>query len=143
MNTGNLVLFSIILPIALFYNSSHNLIKYDSPRNLIKPNLISAYNVPRPPRTILDIIDISFEREGAGVSAIAKRIAWCESRYHPERVNPTSYATGLFQILPSTWRRNCSDLSNPKSVTDSATCAERIYDTDSRNGYGFREWECK
>ena len=33
----------------------------------------------------------------------ALRVAYCESRYHPNSVNHQSGATGLFQFMPRTW----------------------------------------
>jgi len=37
---------------------------------------------------------------------IGKKIAFCESSYNPEAKNKNSSATGLFQIIKSTWEAN-------------------------------------
>src|SRR3989454_9719436 len=60
-------------------------------------------NHPAPPPEIAkDIVD-AFSPLGPGAVQWAMNIAWCESRYHPNSVNSSSGASGLFQFLPSTW----------------------------------------
>ena len=43
-------------------------------------------------------------RQGADPDQLL-RVAWCESRYNPNAVNPSG-ASGLFQFMPATWAAN-------------------------------------
>jgi Transglycosylase SLT domain len=60
-------------------------------------------NHPAPPPEIAKDITDAFSPLGAAAVQWAMNVAWCESRYHPNSVNSSSGASGLFQFLPSTW----------------------------------------
>jgi len=56
-----------------------------------------------PPQYIDQIIADAFNPLGPAAVQWALNVAYCESRYHPTSVTSTSVASGLFQLLPSTW----------------------------------------
>ena len=60
-------------------------------------------NHPAPPADIAKDITDAFTPLGPGAVQWAMNVAYCESRYHPNSVNSSSGAEGLFQFLPSTW----------------------------------------
>jgi len=60
-------------------------------------------NHPAPPADIAQDINDAFSPLGPAAVQWAMNVAWCESRYHPNSVNSSSGAEGLFQFLPSTW----------------------------------------
>ena len=60
-------------------------------------------NHPAPPAEIAKDIYDAFSPQGPAAVQWAMNVAWCESRYHPNSVNSSSGASGLFQFLPSTW----------------------------------------
>jgi Transglycosylase SLT domain len=60
-------------------------------------------NHPAPPPDIAQDITDAFTPLGPAAVQWAMNVAWCESRYHPNSVNSSSGAEGLFQFLPSTW----------------------------------------
>ena len=67
------------------------------------------------------------------------KIAWCESRYDHEAENPTSTATGLFQILKGTeelCEKHLGVELNMKNINDNKLCAMWLYDR-----YGTHPWE--
>ncbi len=59
-------------------------------------------HAPPPPDIAKDITD-AFSPLGSRALQWAVNVAYCESRYHPNSVNTSSGASGLFQFLPSTW----------------------------------------
>ena len=54
---------------------------------------------------IESIIRAAAAAQGANADQLV-RVAWCESRFNPNALNPSSGAAGLFQFLPSTWAAN-------------------------------------
>ena len=60
-------------------------------------------NHPAPPANIAQDITDAFSPLGLDAVQWGMNVAWCESRYHPNSVNSSSGAEGLFQFLPSTW----------------------------------------
>lgn len=75
----------------------------------------------------------------------ALNIARCESGYDPNAVNPyaigNSHASGVFQILyPSTWDGTSYAAQSPFDYNANIHAAFEIF---SRDGYSWREWECK
>lgn len=75
----------------------------------------------------------------------ALNIARCESGYDPNAVNPyaigNSHASGVFQILyPSTWDGTSYAAQSPFDYNANIHAAYEIF---SRDGYSWREWECK
>jgi hypothetical protein len=75
----------------------------------------------------------------------ALNIARCESGFNPGATNPyavgNSHAEGVFQILyPSTWNTTSYAGQNPYNYDANIHAAWEIF---SRDGYSWREWECK
>jgi soluble lytic murein transglycosylase-like protein len=58
---------------------------------------------PPPPAEIAAIIRAAAEKYGVDPETLL-RVAYCESRYDPLAYNGILGASGLFQIIPSTWR---------------------------------------
>jgi soluble lytic murein transglycosylase-like protein len=69
----------------------------------------------------------------------AKRVAMCESTMNPNAQNPSG-ASGLFQILPSTF---ASTSQAGKSVYDPAANVQAAYEVFSRDGFSWNEWVCQ
>jgi hypothetical protein len=95
-------------------------------------------NHPAPPPEIAkDIID-AFSPLGAGAVQWAMNVAWCESRYHPNSVNSSSGASGLFQFLPSTWSGTPYASQSPFDPRANAFAAAWLY-----SHYGSGRWVCQ
>jgi G5 domain/Transglycosylase SLT domain/G5-linked-Ubiquitin-like domain len=60
---------------------------------------------PPPPSDIEAIIRAAAAKYGVDAETLL-RVAYCESRYDPLAYNGILGASGLFQIIPSTWRAN-------------------------------------
>ena len=100
---------------------------------------ISALNNhPPPPAWIAKIITDAFSPLGQDAVVWAMRIAWCESRYHPNSVNTDSGASGLFQFLLSTWSGTPWASQSPFDPVANAQAAAWLY-----NHYGPGRWACK
>jgi hypothetical protein len=95
-------------------------------------------NHPPPPAYIAKIITDAFSPLGQAAVTWAMRIAWCESRYHPNSVNSSSGASGLFQFLPSTWSGTPWANQSPFDPVANANAAAWLY-----NRYGPGRWACK
>jgi hypothetical protein len=95
-------------------------------------------NHPPPPAWIGKIITDAFSPLGPDAVVWAMRIAWCESRYHPNSVNSDSQASGLFQFLPSTWGGTPWAKQSPFDPVANAQAAAWLY-----SHYGPGRWECK
>lgn len=74
----------------------------------------------------------------------AIRIAWCESSFNPENVNPVTGASGLFQHAPDTWAARSSaagypgaDILDPEANV--AVAAWMLYDLPG----GWSHWQCQ
>jgi hypothetical protein len=75
----------------------------------------------------------------------ALNISHCESGWDPTARNPypvgNSHAEGVFQILyPSTWVTTSFASRSPYDYDANIRAAWEIF---SRDGYSWREWECK
>jgi transglycosylase-like protein with SLT domain len=90
----------------------------------------------------------SYIQQKFGVySSQALTIAKCESGYDPSAVNVTTpvyvdgvpeHAVGVFQFLPSTFKEvSTGNILNYRDNIDAA------YALFVRDGYSWREWECK
>lgn len=65
---------------------------------------------------------------------IMHRVAWAESKFDPKAKNPSSTASGVFQILSGTWAHyKC--VGDVFEASDNIACARRIYDRE-----GTRPW---
>ena len=95
-------------------------------------------NHPAPPANIAKIINDAFSPLGQAAVTWAMRIAWCESRYHPNSVNSSSGASGLFQFLPSTWSGTPWANQSPFDPVANANAAAWLY-----SYYGPGRWACK
>jgi len=95
-------------------------------------------NHPPPPAWIGKIINDAFSPLGQAAVTWALRIAWCESRYHPNSVNSDSGASGLFQFMPSTWSGTPWASQSPFDPVANANAAAWLY-----SHYGPGRWSCK
>jgi len=95
-------------------------------------------NHPAPPPAIAQDITDAFSPLGAAAVQWAMNVAWCESRYHPNSVNTSSGAAGLFQFLPSTWSGTPYASQSPFDPRANAFAAAWLY-----SHYGPGRWVCQ
>lgn len=95
-------------------------------------------NHPAPPPDIAQDIVNAFSPLGAAAVQWAMNVAWCESRYHPNSVNSSSGASGLFQFLPSTWAFTPYASHSPFDPQYNALAAAWLYARD-----GPSQWVCQ
>ena len=95
-------------------------------------------NHPPPPAYIAAIISAAFSPLGQAAVQWAFNVAYCESRYHPNSVNSSSGASGLFQFLPSTWAFMPEHAQSPFDPTANAQAAAWLYARD-----GPSQWVCQ
>ncbi len=102
-------------------------------------NRIAALsNHAPPPPYIAKIINDAFSPLGDRALQWAVNVAYCESRYHPNSVNSSSGASGLFQFLPSTWAFTPEHASSPFDPVANAQAAAWLYQRD-----GPSQWQCQ
>jgi soluble lytic murein transglycosylase-like protein len=94
--------------------------------------------VPKPTGDIQLLIWNTFAPLGPQAQAWALRVAYCESRYHPNSVNSKSGAMGLFQFLPSTWAFTPYASQSPFDPVANTRAALWLYQRD-----GPSQWSCK
>lgn len=97
-----------------------------------------AYSPALPTGAIPSIIRSAFSRLGGSAVNWALKVAFCESGYNPNAVNPYSGTEGLFQFMPSTWRGTPWGSDSPFNATDNALAAAWLYQRD-----GSSPWQCK
>jgi hypothetical protein len=90
-----------------------------------------------PPDIAKDITD-AFSPLGPAAVQWAMNVAYCESRYHPNSVNSSSGASGLFQFLPSTWSGTPWANDSPFDPAVNALAAAWLY-----SHYGPGRWQCQ
>lgn len=95
-------------------------------------------NHPPPPAYIGKIITDAFSPLGQAAVVWAMRIAYCESRYHPNSVNTDSGATGLFQFMAGTWSGTPWASKSRLDPVANAQAAAWLY-----SHYGPGRWSCK
>jgi len=95
-------------------------------------------NHPPPPPWIGKIIEDAFNPLGQAAVVWAMRVAWCESRYHPNSINTESGASGLFQFMPGTWQGTPWASQSPFDPVANAQAAAWLY-----NRYGPGRWTCQ
>lgn len=95
-------------------------------------------NHPAPPPYIAQAIHDAFTPLGERAVQWAFNVAWCESRYHPNSVNSSSGAAGLFQFLPSTWAFTPQHASSPFDPVANSNAAAWLYNRD-----GPSQWVCQ
>jgi len=102
-------------------------------------NRIAALsNHPAPPPDIAKDISDAFSPLGPAAVQWAVNVAYCESRYHPNSVNSSSGASGLFQFLPSTWSGTPYASYSPFDPRINALAAAWLY-----SRYGPGRWQCQ
>jgi multidrug efflux pump subunit AcrA (membrane-fusion protein) len=95
-------------------------------------------NHPPPPAYIGKIITDAFSPLGQAAVVWAMRIAYCESRYHPNSVNTSSGATGLFQFMKGTWSGTPWASKSRLDPVANAQAAAWLY-----SRYGPGRWTCQ
>ncbi|HUZ87158.1 MAG TPA: transglycosylase SLT domain-containing protein, partial [Candidatus Baltobacterales bacterium] len=95
-------------------------------------------NHPGPPPDIAKDITDAFGPLGPAAVQWAMNVAYCESRYHPNSVNSSSGASGLFQFLPSTWSGTPWASQSPFDPAANAMAAAWLY-----SHYGPGRWVCQ
>ena len=95
-------------------------------------------NHPPPPAYIAQAIHNAFTPLGDRAVQWAFNVAWCESRYHPNSVNSSSGASGLFQFLPSTWAFTPQHNQSPFDPIANSNAAAWLYARD-----GPSQWVCQ
>ena len=95
-------------------------------------------NHPPPPANIALAIHNAFTPLGDRAIQWAFNVAWCESRYHPNSVNSSSGASGLFQFLPSTWAFTPQRGLSPFDPVANSNAAAWLYARD-----GPSQWVCQ
>lgn len=95
-------------------------------------------NHPPAPANIAQAIHNAFSPLGDRALQWAFNVAWCESRYHPNSVNSSSGASGLFQFLPSTWAFTPQHNQSPFDPVANSNAAAWLYARD-----GPSQWECQ
>jgi hypothetical protein len=95
-------------------------------------------NHPPPLAYIAKIITDAFSPLGQAAVVWALRIAYCESRYHPNSVNTDSGATGLFQFMAGTWGGTPWASKSRLDPVANAQAAAWLY-----SHYGPGRWSCK
>jgi transglycosylase-like protein with SLT domain len=93
---------------------------------------------PPPPPYIAKIITDAFSPLGQAAVVWAMRVAYCESRYHPNSVNSQSGATGLFQFMASTWSGTPWAKDSRFDPVANADAAAWLY-----SHYGPQRWTCQ
>ena len=95
-------------------------------------------NHPPPPAYIAKLITDAFSPLGPAAVQWAINVAYCESRYHPNSVDSSSGASGLFQFLPSTWAFTPEHALSPFDPGANAQAAAWLYARD-----GPSQWVCQ
>ena len=95
-------------------------------------------NHPAAPPAVAAAIHNAFVGLGDRALQWAFNVAWCESRYHPNSVNSSSGASGLFQFLPSTWAFTPQHGLSPFDPVANANAAAWLYTRD-----GPSQWVCQ
>lgn len=91
-----------------------------------------------PPWRVRQIIVSAFSPLGSSAVSWALRVANCESHYHPNSLNSTSGAAGLFQFLPTTWAHTPWANQSPFNPVANALAAAWLF---HHSGPG--QWSCK
>lgn len=104
----------------------------------IAAQIAARSNHPAPPPEIAQDITTAFSPLGSRALEWAMNVAWCESRYHPNSVNSSSGASGLFQFLPSTWAFTPYATHSPFDPKWNSLAAAWLYQRD-----GPSQWECQ
>ena len=104
----------------------------------VAAQIAARSNHPGPPPNIAKDITDAFGPLGPAALQWAMNVAYCESRYHPNSVNTSSGASGLFQFLPSTWGGTPWAGQSPFDPAANAMAAAWLY-----SHYGPGRWVCQ
>ena len=104
----------------------------------VAAEIAARSNHPPPPADIAQDITDAFNPLGPAAVQWAMNVAWCESRYHPNSVNSSSGASGLFQFLPSTWAFTPYASYSPFDPKYNALATAWLYHRD-----GPSQWVCQ
>ena len=91
-----------------------------------------------PPANIGKIITDAFSPLGPAAVQWALNVAYCESRYHPNSVNSSSGAAGLFQFMAGTWSGTPWAKQSRLDPVANAQAAAWLY-----SRYGPGRWTCQ
>ncbi len=94
---------------------------------------ISEFYSASVPEMIIDQFD------GTGHKEKALSVAKCESGFNPKAKNPTSSASGVFQIIRSTWNAYAEAGESVWNPRDNIRVAYRIW---LASGRSWRQWVC-
>lgn|GEM_PF-5184120 len=84
--------------------------------------------------------DMIYQVFGSTYGPGAVNVAMCESTMNPNAYNGALGASGLFQIIPSTF---ASTSYAGQSVFDPMVNIEAAHEIFARDGYSWREWSCQ
>ncbi len=98
-----------------------------------------TYAAPAQPQPTGGSIPAMIDQVFGAYGPAAINIARCESGLNPGAYNPSG-ASGLFQILPSTWRGTSEAGASPFNAQANIIAAHEIF---VRDGYSWREWVCQ
>ncbi|SRR6266480_7555540 len=108
------------------------------PVAFLATNLPSAHAVSTQP-AVLSTIEQVFGEHTWGALQVAK----CESGLNPSAYNPSGAATGIFQIVPSTWNGTPFRPYSWEKATDPLINIQAAYFIFQKDGYSWRQWGCK
>jgi soluble lytic murein transglycosylase-like protein len=101
-------------------------------------------NAPEPtpePIDVRAIVIASARRHGVDVEQFV-RVAWCESRFDPNAVNPASDARGVLQFIPTTWAANSVRYGWPGASPHDPYAASDVAAAMFARGQSH-QWECR
>lgn len=100
---------------------------------------ITTYSAPVQTQYSGSVISMIDQVFGANAPA-AIAVATCESSLNPSAYNASSSASGVFQILPSTWAGTSQAGGSVFNAAANIAAAHEIF---VRDGYSWREWSCQ
>lgn len=116
-------------------NSSAATYTHPTPQLTVTPPVTATPQSVPSGGSIEAMIDSVFGSYGPGAINVAR----CESGLNPDAYNPSG-ASGLFQIMPSTWASTSEAGQSPFNAAANIAAAHEIF---VRDGYSWREWTCQ
>lgn len=104
------------------------------------PALVETHSERRTvwsPRTVRALVVETFPARTRGR---AVQVAWCESRFNHRATNSSSGAAGVFQFLPSTWRRSWNPWRRRSPYDPVANVLAAL--VLSKGGTNWSQWSC-
>jgi hypothetical protein len=120
------------------WNNYQARLQAEAQAQAVAARIAALSNHAPPPAYIATIINNAFSPLGDRALQWAINVAYCESRYHPNSVNSSSGASGLFQFLPSTWAFTPQHAQSPFDPVANANAAAWLYKRD-----GPSQWQCQ